>query len=542
MMPPAGAVEKEKSFILKMQNLLRIRIEAQTAGTVQNEGSLIYAHQALPLFYEKRGFLPAWIDKNGPLPIARALIDSIYQLSSDGLHPEYYHLERITKGLEKARRSGTTIGPSPEKLVELDLLLSDAFLVCGAHMVKGLINPESIDPEWFANLREVDMPAVLEKAIETQRISETFYSLRPNHKGYRMLLETLEKYRHIAGSGGWHTIPDGLPLKLGDNSSRIPLIRKRLIATGDLRSEDDKPDNFLDEELQDAVIHFQNRHGLDTDGIVGPATINAMNVPAEHRVEQIALNLERWRWLPQNLGDIHIIVNIADFSLTMHEGDLTILEMRAIVGKSYRRTPVFSDKITYLVFNPSWNIPNKLAIHDILPAIQKNPDYPAEMGIRIMSDQGTDPQVIDPKSIVWESVSRKNFPYRFRQAPGPKNPLGRIKFMFPNKFNVYIHDTPSPELFGKSSRSFSSGCIRIEKPIILAQYLLSGKPSWDSNRINAVLADGIEQTVSLPKPVPVHLLYWTTWVAHNGVVQFRKDIYGRDKILLHALTFSAPEK
>ena len=541
MIHTAVAVEKETSATGQMQNLLRIRIEQYTTGLIKSQENLIYAHQALPIFYEKRGFLPAWGDENGPLPAAQELITSINHLSSDGLRPSDYHLNLIIAETQKMKRTESLARGDFTNLVSLDLLLTDAFLVAGAHMVKGRINPERIDPEWFANLREIDMPLLLENALENRRIAETLFSLRPHHQGYRDLLDALEKYRQILQFGGWEAIPSGPALKLGDDSTRVSILRKRLAATSEFEHDSDLSDQMFDAAVEDAVIRFQNRHGLEADGVAGPETLAALNIPVERRIDQIALNLERWRWLPQDLGETHIIVNIADYTLTVHEGDRTAMDMRAIVGKPYRRTPVFSDKMTYMVFNPSWNIPHQLAIQDILPLVQKNPDYLAGMDILVISDQGGRASIIDPKNIDWESVSPRNFPYRFRQAPGPKNPLGCAKFMFPNRFNVYIHDTPFQDLFGKSSRSFSSGCIRIEKPILLAQYLLSENPSWNIDQIKATLASGIEQTVSLPKPVPVHLLYWTAWVSSNGLIHFRKDIYGRDEKLLNALALPAPE-
>jgi murein L,D-transpeptidase YcbB/YkuD len=245
--------------------------------------------------------------------------------------------------------------------------------------------------------------------------------------------------------------------------------------------------------------------------------------------------MERWRWLPQDLGNRHIIVNIADFKLSVFDNGTEILDMKAVVGKSYRRTPVFSDKMTYIVINPYWEIPPKIAVADILPHAQQDPDYPNRMHIKALIGWGKNMQILNPDEVKWQALTPHTFPYHLRQDPGPWNLLGQIKFMLPNQFNVYIHDTPSRDLFAKSARSFSSGCIRIEKPIDLAVYILSDNPKWTREQILVAIASGQEQTVALAKPVPVHVLYWTAWVSADGIIHFRDDIYQRDAKLRAAM-------
>jgi murein L,D-transpeptidase YcbB/YkuD len=280
---------------------------------------------------------------------------------------------------------------------------------------------------------------------------------------------------------------------------------------------------------------------LDIDGVVGPATLSALNVPTAARVSQIEVNMERWRWLPEDLGRRYVFVNIANFELDVVEDKREVITMRAIVGRDYRRTPVFSDRMTYLVLSPFWNVPPSLAAQDILPQVRKDPNYLAQKGMRVFEGWGSDTKEIDPLSVDWSSITGKNLRYRFRQDPGPSNSLGRVKFMFPNKFNVYLHDTPSRDLFQKTARAFSSGCIRIENPIELSEYLLQGDPRWDQSAILAAIDRRIEQTVNLPEPIPVHLLYWTAWVDAAGIANFREDIYGRDKLVAEALAEKPPE-
>ncbi|MBU1708066.1 L,D-transpeptidase family protein, partial [bacterium] len=313
------------------------------------------------------------------------------------------------------------------------------------------------------------------------------------------------------------------------------LLRARLHMTGDLDDNADMENNLFDDSLEQAVHKFQRRNGLEDDGVVGPATLEALNVPVEERVHQIEVNLERWRWLPQELGRRHILINVANFELDVNEDNQPVMTMRVVVGRDYRRTPVFTDQMTYLVFSPYWNVPTNIAVQDIVPKIRENSDYLTNQNIKVFRGWGVEAKAIDPQTIDWSRITEQNFNYRLRQEPGPLNALGRVKFMFPNKFNVYLHDTPARELFAKTERAFSSGCIRIEKPIELAEYLLRSDPKWTREKIFAVIDKHIEQTVRLPEPLPVHLLYWTAWANEDGSVQFRKDIYSRDKKLYEAL-------
>jgi len=522
--------------------LLRSRIEA--AGTpprITVGQELIYASAALPLFYERRGYHLAWSGEQGPLPRADTLMATIKQADMEGLRPHDYHLAKIQGMIEKTRPSEDGKRPGDlNQLVDLDLLLTDAFLIYGSHLLIGRINPESIDPEWVANRRQADMAEILQRAVETGQIAESLRNLLPPQPGYGRLKQALANYRTIDGQGGWPEVPDGPKMQKGDRGQRVAALRDRLSASGDIVPEPGDTAELFNDGLEEAVRRFQRRHGLQDDGVVGPASLAALNVTAEERARQIEINLERWRWLPQDLGDTYLLLNIANFELDVVNQTRPVMSMRAIVGKHYRRTPVFSDKITYLVLNPYWHVPPKLAVQDILPQARKDANYLVDQKIRVYQGWGGDSKEIDPKDIDWSKVTARNFPYRFRQDPGPKNALGRVKFMFPNKFDVYLHDTPSPELFGKTERTFSSGCIRIEKPIDLAEYLLRDDPKWGREEILAAIARGVEQTVQLPHPVPIHLLYWTAWADEDGSVYSRNDIYGRDRLLDQALQEKPP--
>jgi L,D-transpeptidase YcbB len=262
---------------------------------------------------------------------------------------------------------------------------------------------------------------------------------------------------------------------------------------------------------------------------------STIGVPAAERLKQIRTNLERWRWITQDLGDRYILVNVADFKVEVVEAGREVLAMPAIVGRAYRQTPEFSGRMSYIEINPAWNVPPKLAREDILPNVRKNPDYLKEKGIRVFSDWREGAPEIDPAAIDWSRVEPENLSYKFRQDPGPENSLGRISFMFPNKFDVYLHDTPERGLFSRAVRDFSSGCIRVEKPLELAEYVLRDDPEWTREKILAAIDSRETRVVNLRNPLGIHLLYWTAWLADDGRVQFREDIYLRDAALYRAL-------
>ena len=516
----------------------RIRMRIEAAGVpprIEVNGERVHASRVLPVFYERRGFRPAWSGEAGPGPRAEAMVAAIRGISGDGLNPSDYHLAGIVQVLEEVKANRDAGKPfSLGRLADLDLLLTDAFLVCGSHLLSGRLDPETVDPQWHASRREGDLADVLENALEGTGIEAALDGLRPAHDGYGCMRQALTRYRALHAAGGWAPVPGGEKLEAGAAGERVRLLSTRLAASGDLDAGSAGGEVF-DDILSEAVRRFQRRHGLAADGVVGPKSIEALNVPLEQRIWQLVSNLERWRWLPQDRSRRHILVNIANFELDVVEDNRSVLNMRAIVGRPFRRTPVFSSLMTYLVFNPTWNVPQKLAVQDKLPEMRKDPTYFARMGIKVFQGWGADAREIDPAGVDWKALDRGRFPYRLRQEPGPLNALGQVKFMFPNKYNVYIHDTPSRELFSQPQRDFSSGCIRTEKPLELAVYLLAEDPAWDRGRIAAAVASGREQTVTLPRPIPVHLLYWTAWAEENGEIQFRRDIYDRDGALNEAM-------
>jgi murein L,D-transpeptidase YcbB/YkuD len=487
-----------------------------------------------------RHFAPAWTHPGGLRPRADSLLALLENASSEGLHAADYHVDRLREEWAIIRDASA---PDPRRLAEVDLLLTDAFMLFGSHLLRGRVDPETLDANWSIERRAADFAAVLERALTGGSIRQALMQLAPPQPEYAQLRAALARYRRVQQAGGWTTVPEGPALRTGDAGPRVERLRDRLQATGE-RAIDvpvaDTTASVFDEALESAVLRFQARHGLDADGVVGAATLQALNVPVEARIRQIRLNMERWRWLPQNLGTRHLLVNIAGFELRLIEQGEDVMRMRVVTGQPYRQTPVFSGDISYLVLNPYWNVPHSIAVRDKLPLIKQDPGYLAQQKMTLFRGWGADAQIVDPATVDWSSVTARNFPYRLRQDPGPQNALGRVKFMFPNKYNVYLHDTPSRSLFARAERTFSSGCIRLERPLDLARYLLADQPEWTEARIQAVLGTNVERSVSLRQPMPVHLQYWTAWAERDGTVHFRRDVYSRDEPLGRALSEPAP--
>ncbi|MEW5909109.1 MAG: L,D-transpeptidase family protein [Thermodesulfobacteriota bacterium] len=495
----------------------------------------------IPRFYNNRGYQPAWIDSQGHFnPTVQALMGALKASDEEGLLPEIYHLEQLEALFHETKKevSSTRSDHSP-KLAELDILLTDAFLLYATHLRSGRVNPETIHTAWIAYHPEVDLNLILTLALDRNRISETLSDLSPPHSGYRRLKEALKAYRLIAQNKGWPNIPTGPALRPRDNDDRAPLLRQRLILSRDLSPSFYNESIRYDESLEHALKQFQRRHGLEPDGVLGKNTLTELNIPVEQRIRQLELNLERWRWIPHNLGQRYLLVNIADFLLEVIESGQRVMDMRVVVGKEYRRTPVFSETMKYIVLNPFWEVPLSIATKDKLPLIQKDPEYLLKNNFRVFIGWEENAREIDPGAIDWSTVGRHNFIYRLRQDPGPENALGRIKFMFPNRFAVYLHHTPSHELFDRTVRTFSSGCIRVEKPLDLAAYVLDDH-SWTKQQIQKVMDTGENRTIILRNPIPVHLLYWTSWIDSDGMVHFREDIYDRDIELNQALKEKLP--
>ena len=484
--------------------------------------------EALATFYGRRNYQPAWIDGSGLTEDGELVVDSLRTSRFHGLEPEDYDLATIRElaGSEE-----------PERLALLDALMTGAFLRYCYDIRSGRADPRDADPEWFVEADGIDHLTALEESIGNGSLAEVLGGLMPPDPRYARLREALERYRRIAGGGGWPRLPEGPALKVNARDPAVVVLRKRLRASGDLESPDG--DDLFDEELEAAVVRFQDRHGLEADGVVGRKTRAALDLPVGERSRQIVLNMERWRWMPRHKDSRYILVNMAGFEMRVIENDVPTLRMGVVVGRPYRRTPAFTEAMTHVVVNPYWHVPPSLAVRDLLPKIREDRGYLERQGIRVFSDWTENARELDGRAMDWSGVSGRRFPYKLRQDPGPHNALGRIKFMLPNRFNIYLHDTPHREHFELSVRAFSSGCIRLEEPLALADYVL-GDVGWSPERIRKTVAGGKRRVVTLSRPIPVYLVYWTAWAEKDGTVHFRDDVYGRDKLLATALETGVP--
>jgi murein L,D-transpeptidase YcbB/YkuD len=490
-------------------------------------------------FYVHRKFKPVWVTKGGVNTNATVFIDTIIEADHEGLSSEAYHREDIMTLLTHIKLSKAKDTHESEKLAELDLLLTDAFYSFGFHLSEGIVDPYSNHFNWHIKKPKKNLTNIFQTILSDDSLEGFVDALQPHHPGYLKLRAALSTYSNIKKSGCWPEVPASRKMQKGDQGTWISVLRSRLIISGDLPESTHSNPSCFDDVLEDGVRRFQARHGLEVDGVVGSKTLAALNVSVEDRITQIRLNMERWRWLPQDLGERHVMVNTADFKLNIIENEKTTESIRAIVGKRKRPTPVLSQKIRHLELNPYWNIPFNIALNDIIPSIKKDPNYLPNNNIRIFENWEENARELIPESIDWSQITKRNFTYRFRQDPSNSNALGRVKFMFPNKFSIYLHDTPSRNLFNMTKRTFSSGCIRIEKPIQLADYLLRDHPKWNLEKLIAAVNSKKNKTILLSHPINIHILYWTAWVDNDGIVNFREDIYGRDSRLNIALNDKA---
>jgi murein L,D-transpeptidase YcbB/YkuD len=512
-------------------------------------------------FYRALGYRTAWTNR---LAVAR-LIEVIEESAGDGLMPSDYHIDEIRKFYENPPES-------PAQLARADLLMTDAVCTLLSHMRSGKIYPQSIEPDWNIAVAKPgsDYERTLMSAIMGSKFPEIVNGLRPSSPEYKHLRKGLARYRRIAADGGWSNVPTGpMIFKLGTVDSRIPAIRQRLVVSGDLaadaplataadllkQSADSTaadssaskkgaaaplPDRALvyTSGLSDAVKAFQKRHGLDTDGIIGNETINAMNVPVRERIDQIRLNLERYRWFLNSRGPSYVMVNIPSFTVDYVQNNLQRWHSRVIVGKSDLQTPVFRAELQFLILNPHWVIPPGILQKEVIPAINKDISYLDKKDLIVVDQEGNS---VNPHTVKWSQYLKGGFPYRLVQKSGDEGSLGRIKFMMPNRFMVYMHDTPTKELFERSRRTFSHGCVRVDRPLELAEILLRDPVRWNRAKIEAAIDTDKTRTVTLPVKVPVYFLYQTAF-AEGDQVEFRTDVYERDGRLLKVLNSRATSR
>jgi murein L,D-transpeptidase YcbB/YkuD len=499
---------------------------------------------AVRRFYAGRDHAPAW---TGP-DCAQAIVElsgSIEAAATHGLDPEDYH---------RAALSGTALCESDREIVA-----TDAFLMLAAHLAGGRIDPVTVEPSWTARRPDLDLVALLEGALAGNRVAATLESLVPADPLYAALRRELARLRATAATGGWVLPTAGPTLREGDRGPRVAEVRARLAAEGFAVAEVADPEvldapltgtvhgfeacanlecgsevadpEVFDAPLTEAVRGFQARANLESDGVVGRQTLAELALGPEARIGQVRANLERLRWLPADLGARHILVDVADFRLEARAAGRTDRIHRVIVGREQRQSPSFSAPMTHVVLNPWWEVPRRLAVRDKLPQFQRDPGAAVRLGFEAVDAAG---YRIDPSGIDWSAYSPANFPFRLRQRPGPENALGEVKLMLPNRHDVYLHDTPSRDLFARVRRDFSSGCIRVDDALGLTEWVLEGT-GWDRARIDAAVATGMPTEVRLAASLPVHLVYRTAALDAGGGVRLLADPYGRDPVLVAAL-------
>ena len=485
------------------------------------EGAKLWKQTAA--FYEKRGYAAAWVQDAKPREQMDELIQALRNADGEGLDPDLYNVGMLEEKRKEASKGFLTDkGFDPKEAGTLDVWLTYLYMKYASDLANGLSDLAHADPAWKIKPEQFDAQAHLEAALSKNRIQDSLSELTPETAEYARLRDVLKRYREQQANGGWPKVP-AMKLKPGQKSPHLGALAKRLAAAGDYSGSipADGAASVYGPELQDAVKVFQRRHGLTDDGAVGPEVIAALNVPLERRIEQIAMNMERWRWLPRDLGDRYLLVNIPEMRLDIYEGDKVPLTMRVVVGKSDTPTPIFNDQMTHIVFSPYWNVPDSIAQGETLPSVLNDPSFLERQNMEVLDKAGN---VVDPSSIDLSDPTA----YRFRQKPGASNSLGLVKFMFPNQFNVYLHDTPADSLFERAARSFSHGCVRVEEPVALAKYVLRDQPEWTAERIQEAMHAGTEKHVKLKTPIPVFLGYWTARVRPDNTVQFRKDVYQVD--------------
>lgn len=465
-----------------------------------------------------------WFDAADPAPYLDGVVAWVNTAAAHGLSPANYHTELLSQRPDNSDRNAQ---------VKYDILLSDAVLSFTHDLRLGRLNAKSVEPEWYIKQPAFNAVSFLQKAFvanadttQNAPLVKALENLAPQHPDYKLLQTAFNNFQAFAAKGGWDILPESPTIRPGETHPIINALRQRIAA----EKGEYAPAlaTYLANEYDDALIEpikqLQKRYALSADGVIGPATQAALNMPAEKRLQQLRINLERWRWLPHDFGERHILVNLPAFSLKAFNAENIELEMRVVVGRADRQTPSLSGNISHLVINPYWNVPHSLAFKDVLPHQQTDPDYMRRKGIRVYEKVDGQSIEVDPSFINWAEYNEDNLPFRFRQDPGARNSLGKIKFMFPNRHAIYLHDTPSRRLFKRSRRYYSSGCVRVENPLALAKFALKEPEARIAKRI----ASKRNQTRYLKEKVPVYLVYLTAWADDEGL-HFAPDTYKRDR-------------
>jgi len=446
-------------------------------------------------FYRYRNFSYAWYETSGLTEQANHLYTHLSNLGDEGILVKPPYLNTLDSLINDPAATGKADSV-------LEVLLTAEYLFYADKVWSGIPESQSSKLQWYIPRKKLNLPYLTDSLIKDT--SAPLFSDNYSYRQYNLLKEALKKYKQLDSSGSWMPIDTKGKLALNDKSKDVARLRKRLFELGDLAS--DSGSELYDESLKNGIISFQKRYGMTPDGVPGPAFFNYINTPLQDYIRKIIVNMERARWVPIDLKSHYLIVNIPSFTLYAYDADSIRFTMNVVVGKDVHKTVLFSGDIKYIVFSPYWDVPPSILKNEILPGIRRDPNY----------------------------LKRNNMEWvgnRVRQKPGPKNSLGLVKFLFPNSYNIYLHDSPAKSLFDRSSRAFSHGCIRLGEPEKLADYLLRDDPQWTAEKINKAMHAGVEKYVTLKNPVPVYIGYLTAFVDNQGRVNFRDDVYRRDSAL-----------
>ncbi len=481
-------------------------------------------------FYAARAYAPFWAEAGR----AAELVAASEGASAHGLPPQRYALPDLAEAFDAG----------PDAAAGAEIAATLAYLRLARDLNSGLLTPSRIDEE--ITLRPTrPAQADLLARLGSEPLPQILADLEPRSPEYRVLMAEKARLETQALTADWGPqVAPGPTMRLGDNGARVAELRNRLAAQGyaapeemvieaGLGSSSGDPAGRFDTGLETALRQFQADRGLEADGLAGPQTLAVVNAKPEAALQQILVNLERLRWMNHDLGARHVYANIPDFTVKVVENGQTVYSSRTVVGKAQEtRTPEFSDEMTYFVVNPTWHIPDSIAQRVYLPKLKANPDTLVSSNMRLFTRSGTE---INPGLVNFEQFAKGNFPFRIKQNPSDENALGRVKFMFPNQYAIYLHDTPLRDLFGRQVRAMSNGCVRVEKPLELAYLLLEGQVEDPVASFDAWLAAKSERTITLDRPIPVHLVYRTVFVDEAGAIQRRFDVYGRDAEVFEAL-------
>ncbi len=485
-------------------------------------------------FYRDRNYEPAWNQADSLFPAVDSLLAALDSAGAEGLDPEAYRVAELRRLRETARRD-TSINRE-KSLAQLDLLATTEYLKYASHLLTGRIDPHALDTNWIAHPRRVDLNAHLRKALERKTIRQSLLELLPNNPQYGRLKAQLARYRAAArgeeSPGNASLTGTRTAGHLSDDQLRNRLAFYGLMDTARAASgQPGRPDH-----LGTALKQFQQLNGLDTTGVVDDSTGIALNRPAADVIQTLQINLERLRWQPESLGDRYVSVNVPGSELKVYENETELLHMRVIVGNEYAVTPIFTDTLEYIIFSPDWTIPLTIAREEILPVLGRNPNYLRERNMVLYDSWDTvQARQLDPREVDWRNLDPETFKYRIVQRPGEANPMGRMKFMLPNPLFIYLHDTPASFLFQSKDRALSHGCIRVERPDELANYLLAGNNGWNAGKMNQYTRLKEPKRVDLQRKLPIAVTYHTAWVDQAGRLNLRRDVYGLDRKQLAAI-------